>query len=602
MTPNQRAIIFGFLKAQWKDYLSIFILSAATAAIEASAVVSVIPFFRIMLDPSQPAGRVGLLGRFIEKATALLPFSDPLAGMCALIIGLTLGKSLMRQFTDYRIAQTTAAALYNIKKMILDCYARAPYQYFLSTKQGRMAYIALTGSLGLAFLLQKVPKILTESLRVVLFLGLLFWLDYRVTSVLLLLGALIFFALSSLNRLTYHYGAQKTEASAEQAVIFNEFVNGIKQLTVFGVKKKWLERFHDASRAYGRAFVKNLTLQSVTGPFVETAAMTMIFGSVLTLKWLSPAQITANLPLMAGFAMAAVKLLPSFTQISVARMEFISNLPDMEAVHSVREEIVAQAPAGQGRRFTSLSSGIRLAEVDFNYPEREKLLHGVSLEIPKNKTLAIIGESGSGKTTLLNLLLGLYQPTRGRILIDGVDLQELDMGSWLVKIAVVTQDTFIHHPTSPENIVFWRSGYNPQAIREAAETAQAHEFISALPSGYDPPVGERGMKLSGGQQQRLAIARAVLGNPEIMIFDEATSALDTESESAVQSAIASASQGRTVILVSHRLSTLSGADFIAVIHAGRIEEQGPRKELLQQDGRYARLMRLQTEAGRQIPA
>lgn len=601
MTPQQRAILFGFLKGQWKDYSAILALSLFTAALEAAAVVSVIPFFRILLGSSQPAGRVGLAGRFIEKATAAQPFRDPLAGLCLLIIGLTLLKSLLRQFTDYRIAKTTADALYDIKKMILDRYAKAPYQYFLNTKQGRMAYIALTGSLGLAFLLQKVPKIMTESLRVFFFLGLLFWLDYRVTLVLLLLGTLIFAALSFLNRLTYRYGAQKIEANTEQAVIFNEFVTGIKQLTVFGVKERWLRRFHDASRAYGRAFVKNMTLQSLTGPLVETAAMTMIFGSVLVLKWLTPAQITANLPMMAGFAMAAVKLLPSFTQISVARMEFISNMPDMEAVHSVRDIPLGPAP-GHGRRFASLSQSIRFSDVHFNYPGREELLRAVNLDIPKHKTVAIVGESGSGKTTLLNLLLGLYQPGRGRLTVDGADLQELDLGDWLAKIAVVTQDTFIYHATVSDNIVFGRTGYSAADIAKAAKIAQAHDFISSLPQGYETPVGERGMKLSGGQQQRLAIARAVLGNPDILICDEATSALDTESENAVQSAIAAASEGRTVILVSHRLSTLSNADLIAVIHEGRIVEQGTPKELLKHDGRYARLRRLQGEATSHIPA
>jgi ABC-type multidrug transport system fused ATPase/permease subunit len=226
--------------------------------------------------------------------------------------------------------------------------------------------------------------------------------------------------------------------------------------------------------------------------------------------------------------------------------------------------------------------------VSFAHKDRATFLDQVNMSFGKGQITAIVGPSGSGKTTLINLILGLFQPSHGRITIDGTPLQCLTHASWLGRIGFVSQDPFTFNTTIEENIRFSRKGHSRETVVQAATIANAHDFISELPDGYDTVVGDRGIKLSGGEQQRVCIARAVIESPEILIFDEATSSLDPLSEKQVQEAIDIASAGRTVIVIAHRLSTIRNADKIIVLDNGRVVEQGTHQELLTRQGEYSR--------------
>jgi ABC-type multidrug transport system fused ATPase/permease subunit len=216
-------------------------------------------------------------------------------------------------------------------------------------------------------------------------------------------------------------------------------------------------------------------------------------------------------------------------------------------------------------------------------------LHNISVSFEKNKCIAIAGPSGSGKTTMVNLLIRLFDPTKGAILIDGIDLRNYKKSSWLNKIGFVSQDTFIFHASVRENIVFGLEGIGEDEIMAAAKIANAHDFILKLPNGYDTIVGEKGMKLSGGEQQRISIARAMLRNPQILIFDEATSALDNVSQSLIQGSINKIVKDHTVILIAHRLSTIVNADKIIVLDKGIVKESGNHNELIIKKGHYWKL-------------
>jgi ATP-binding cassette subfamily B protein len=238
---------------------------------------------------------------------------------------------------------------------------------------------------------------------------------------------------------------------------------------------------------------------------------------------------------------------------------------------------------------------IVLEDVSFHYPTRPDVsaLEGVSLTIRPGETVALVGPSGAGKTTVIQLIQRFWDPAGGRVTLDGIDLRDMARGDFRQAMALVPQDPVIFATSALENIRLGRPGASPAEVEDAARAAHAHDFISTLPQGYDTPLGERGVMLSGGQRQRIALARAILRDAPLLLLDEATSALDAESESLVQAAVHRLSQGRTTVVVAHRLATVKKADRIVVFDGGRIVAQGTHDALVAEGGLYARLARMQ---------
>jgi subfamily B ATP-binding cassette protein MsbA len=288
--------------------------------------------------------------------------------------------------------------------------------------------------------------------------------------------------------------------------------------------------------------------------------------------------------------MAPAKFLgqfPSLVQPGLAAAERAFEILDAPP------EIVERADARPVQQFRE---ALRFENVSFHYQAGEPVLQGVDLTISPGEIVALVGPSGAGKSTLADLVPRFQDPTGGRITLDGADLRELRLTELRDQLGIVTQETILFHDTVRANIAYGTENPLQAAVEAAARAAHAHEFIAAMPEGYDTVLGERGVRLSGGQRQRIAIARALFRNPPILILDEATSALDTESELLVQQAIEELVHDRTVLVIAHRLSTIRRADQIVVLEAGRVMECGSHDELLAIDGTYRRLYRLQFAA------
>jgi ATP-binding cassette subfamily B protein len=279
--------------------------------------------------------------------------------------------------------------------------------------------------------------------------------------------------------------------------------------------------------------------------------------------------------------------------LGVLYREIKQSLTDIDKMFTLleREREVADAPGAQPLQVAQAE--VRFERVSFSYEPARAILHEVSFEIPAGKTVAVVGPSGAGKSTLARLLYRFYDVSDGRITIAGQDIRQVTQSSLRQAIGIVPQDTVLFNDTVEYNIAYGRPGASRAEVEEAARAAHIHNFIVATPKGYDTMVGERGLKLSGGEKQRVAIARTLLKNPPVLIFDEATSALDSANERAIQAELRGVAQGKTTLVIAHRLSTVVDAHEILVMEAGRIVERGSHSALLGQGGIYARMWALQ---------
>ena len=373
----------------------------------------------------------------------------------------------------------------------------------------------------------------------------------------------------------------------------SEFISALRLVRSFGEEKQAEQLLDRSSGDFARSRVDQSWVSAVFGTFtyVSTqaiAALVVAGGAILAIQ----GQMTvgtlvafiAGLPVILAPVQMVIGLSePWFAgRESYASIKELIDSPDVEEWHGARRE-------------KRLSGDIVFDRVSFTYPETEKrVIESFSLTIRPGENIALVGPSGSGKSTLANLLLGLYAPTAGQILIDGVPQSEWDMRWIRRQMAVVMQESILLSGTVDENIRFAHAGATDEEVRAAARLANAEEFILKMPQGYQTPIGERGVTLSGGQRQRLAIARAILRNPPVLILDEATSALDYESERLIQQALDRLAQGRTVITIAHRLSTIKNADRIVVLRDGAVLEEGDYNTLLARGGAFAELITAQT--------
>jgi len=406
------------------------------------------------------------------------------------------------------------------------------------------------------------------------------------------LGMIILVAL-----LLQHYIAKARSIGTAQVTRENDFqvvalesLSGIHVIKSFLLEQiRWVDfgrKAEDVRESYYLLHKNRSQVQILQ----ETALFALIGGIV----FVGVSILDLGMAVVVALLFILFRLTPRITGFNNSRQSLAVSLAILHKVKVIVDDISTPQIVNGDQPFDGLQQGIQLDGVHFSYNGSGEVLKNTSFTIPKGKMTAIAGSSGSGKSTLIDLLLRYYDPSRGSILIDGADLRRLDLSSWRGSIGLVTQDIFLFNDTVTNNIAVGRLGQGIDSVIEAAKQAYAHEFIEQLPQGYETKIGDRGWNLSGGERQRIALARAILMKPEILILDEATSALDSESEELIQNYINKIRGTCTLVVVAHRMSTIQSADKIVVLQDGRIVEEGDWDSLLAASGVFANYQRLQS--------
>jgi ATP-binding cassette, subfamily B, bacterial MsbA len=385
-----------------------------------------------------------------------------------------------------------------------------------------------------------------------------------------------------------------TDTQVESAKYITENIQALRLLHTFGTQQDAVNTANGLLSKTQQQLQKRAFLFYLAEPILDIVpilALAVLAASAVVFQ----VNQSTILPMLLTFLLALQRLSTRLKSVATTATRFADESARMLRLDSILSRQNKLFELSGDQSFVGLCNDILFERVSLSYANDEAFaLENLTFTIPRNQVTALVGESGAGKSSIADLLVGLYQPTSGSILVNGSRLEDYCLPEWRRAIGVVSQDTFIFNDSILENLRYGRPETSLDDVIEAAKASQAHAFISMLPKGYDTVVGERGYRLSGGQRQRLALARALIKQPEILILDEATSALDSESEKLIQQALAQFQSGRTVIVVAHRLSTIVNADQILVLEKGQVVEQGTHRSLLQQYGRYARYWALQS--------
>jgi ABC-type multidrug transport system fused ATPase/permease subunit len=534
-----------------------------------------------------PEGRAAARARLLDRYATLL-------SVLILFLAFIAATTLLAYFGDYVDERLRLRILMDVRRDVCARLLAQPMRFYDGAHRGDVVQRVLDDVNGVSSALKMLLASMPEG---VLTLGagllVLAALSVELTAVCVV-GLLLFLPLRRFTKRVKRLARKRQGATARRAEVLLQTVSGIRTVKAFRAEDRKVAEFVAADREVFRESLDVQRTKSASDAATELVNNFLAMALTVGGGWLLLREaLPIGAPILAVFLMQVggihrpakrlVKDLNSMNDAlaSVDRVFEILDLPGPPPDP-------AGAPA-----FPGLADRIRFEHVGFAYRPGHPVLADVSFELRRGTTVALVGPSGAGKSTLCDLLLRLYEPTEGRITVDGAPLASFRRASWLDRTAVVTQEPFLFHASIGANLGLGRQGATGAEIRAAAEAAQIHGYVVSLPEGYDAEVGERGARLSGGQRQRITIARALLRDPLVLVLDEATASLDAESEREVQDAIERLRAGRTTLVVAHRLATVKRADAIVVVDEGRVVDQGTHDELLARGGLYARLCAMQ---------
>lgn len=588
-------LILRELKYFYKVVILAVAFSILSALLEGVGVSLLMSFLQSLTRPDAPAVKVGI--SLIDTLVLGVDESptNRLVRVSLFIILTTWVKSICNYFGSIFIEKSQLNLMHRLRIQIFEQLQSLQLSYFLTVKSGELINTITTENEKLKLVVSIIASLITRVLVGGVYFVSMFLISWQLSIVALIVFTLLGMGLSQLNTRVREAGAEVSKRCGEFTSISIEFVNGIRTIQASVTQDVERSKFYDSSEAITAASNRSTAAVALVRPLAESIATTTLILMIIFAFTVFVKNGVLEVASLLTFFFVLFRLIPIFQDVNTGRtqLNFLKGAAD-----NIKNLLrTADKPYLQNgtRVFPGLKRSINFVAVNFGYSSSELVLKDITLSIEQGKMTAFVGSSGAGKTTLVDLIPRFYDPLEGHIEIDGVNLKSLDIDSLRRRISVVSQETFIFNTTVWDNIAYGTPGATHEEVMEAARLANALEFIQDMPEGFDTLLGDRGVRLSGGQRQRLAIARALIRNPDILILDEATSALDSVSERLIQDSLEKLSVGRTVIAIAHRLSTIAKADKVVVLEKGRIVEQGFYNDLLEQRGGLWKYHQMQNE-------
>jgi subfamily B ATP-binding cassette protein MsbA len=573
------------------------VFSILAATFEGVSIGFLLSFLQNLTSPNATPIQTGISWFDIWVLGVNTSVTSRLYRISTLILLTTWIRSAFNYLSQLYIDITQLNFLDQLRKQIFEQLQAVNLSFFTKTKTGELINTITTEIERLRQAFGGVAFLVGRSLTVFTYLITMFLLSWQLTVISLFLFSLMAVGLSTFIAKTREKSFPVTAANGQLTSTAIEFINGIRTIQAFATQNFERKRYYKASSELIHAATELSRSWIGIKPFSEGLATTILVGIIIISLTGVLNIATLDIASLLTFFFILLRLVPILQEVNGTR----AFLATMQGATDNIKEVLRRDNKNYFQNgdieFTGFKRSINFVSVGFGYDDTSLVLNNISLTIEKGQMTALVGASGAGKTTIADLIMRFYDPISGEVLIDGVDLRHIEINSLRGKLAMVSQDTFIFNTTVRNNIAYGTNDATEPKIMEAAQLANALEFIQEMPEGLETILGDRGVRLSGGQRQRIAIARALLRNPEILILDEATSALDSVSERLIQDSIEQLTVGRTVIAIAHRLSTIARADQVVVLEQGRIVEQGKYQELLKQRGRLWKYHQMQHESG-----
>ena len=593
-------ILFKLVRSYWAFLLLAIILSSLITITMGGSFAAIMPFWSKVIegDPfvpqisiSLPVWIQALVDNFADWVNNM-PNQKLMIYLMFFVVVSVILRGIFQFFCDITLQFIGNSIVRNARTRLYAHLQSLSLDYFSEQKTGElMARITFDAELLHRGVSDGFSRLFKNSFDLILYIGLPVLIEWKLALIVFGIFLLIMPPVVIIGNVIKKLSAHSQEKIGTISSLLQETISGIRVVKAFSMETYEARRFDRHNRRFYRIMMRMARRDAILSPITEfvvilaTAVVFIFMGKALLNGEIAPGSFILYIVCL-GSIPRPIKQIGKANNLihrSAAAAE------RMESVLNMKSSIQEKPDAGLLPFFKEL---IRLESVDFSYGN-DLVLKDINLEIRRGEVLAIVGSSGSGKSTLVNLLPRFYDPTSGRILIDGYDLKDVTLNSLRAQIGIVTQEIILFNDSVARNIAYGTQGAARQKVEEAALMANAHDFISQLPHGYDTTVGERGFMLSGGERQRLSIARAIMKDPPILVLDEATSALDAESERLVQEAIARLMVNRTVFVIAHRLSTIKDATKIIVLDDHRIVQIGTHEELIEMDGTYKKLYEMQ---------